>query len=124
MGKREELQQMLDKMTPEEERAYWDAQDPWRQGKRVRTFRLQPPPDRLSYFALRLSGKDIDRLADLAESRGMKPSELARALILQGLEQMEGQPGIEGRIAALEKEFEGLRQQLADLRTPASTAAS
>lgn len=98
-------------MTPEEERAYWDTQDPLRQGKRVRVGHPRPPEERLSYFALRLSGRDIVRLADAARQRGMKPSELARALILQGLEQGAAGQDLEGRVALLEKEVTKLKKQ-------------
>lgn len=102
----------VDKMTPEEERAYRDAQDPLRQGKKVRLRHPQPPEDRLSFFALRLSGRDIGRLAELAQQRGMKPSELARALILQGMEQaIEGQD-LGSRVALLEAEVTRLKKQI------------
>lgn len=107
----------LEKMTPEEERAYWDAQDPLRQGKRVRVQRPQPPEDRLSYFALRLSGKDIGRLAQLAQEKGMKPSELARALILQGLGQAVERQNLETRVKLLEQEVGDLGKQTAELRS-------
>lgn len=111
-----------DDMTPEQERAYWDARDPLRQGKKVRLLRINPPPDRMSYFALRLQGKDIGRLAAAAESRGMKPSELARALILQGLEQADGQPDLGQRIAVLERELANMRRQLVALQDKAPAA--
>jgi hypothetical protein len=74
-------------MTPEEERAYWDSQDPVKRGKRVRVYHPEPEQGRMSYFALRLSGTDISRLAEAAKARGMKPSELARLFIRQGLEE-------------------------------------
>lgn len=92
-------------LTAEEERAYWDAQDPLRQGKKVRAQHPQAPEGRLSYFALRLSGKDIARLAEMAKGRGMKPSELARVFILRGLEQAEKGDDLEKRIVLLEKEL-------------------
>lgn len=106
----EEVQ--VEDMTPEEERAYWDAQDPLRQGKEVRVQHPQAPREKLSYFALRLSGKDILRLADVSKSRGMKPSELARALILKGLEQVEKSHDLEQRISLLERELESVKWQL------------
>ena len=106
----------LEKMTPEEERAYWDAQDPLRQGKRVRVQHPQPPEDRLSYFALRLRGRDIARLAQLAQEKGMKPSELARALILQGLQQDVERQDLERRVGLLEQEVQDLRNQIGELR--------
>ncbi|MBI2919301.1 MAG: hypothetical protein HYY01_15110 [Chloroflexi bacterium] len=123
MSKRQELQDMLDKMTPEEERAYWDAQDPLRQGKKVRFQRITGPPDRMMYFALRLHGEDIDRLAAAAESRGMKPSELARALILQGLDQTEGQADLAKRVAVLEAELAAVKQRLDDIAQPVAAAS-
>ena len=101
----------VDKMTPEQERTYWDAQDPLRQGKRVRVGHPQPPEDRLSFFALRLSGRDIVRLADAARQRGMKPSELARALILQGLEQAAGVQDLENRVVLLERRVAELEKR-------------
>ena len=98
-------------MIPDEERAYWDAQDPLRQGKKVRIRHPQTPEDRLSYFALRLSGKDIERLAQLAQEKGMKPSELARALILQGLQQAVERQDLGKRVAHLEEEVAHLKKR-------------
>lgn len=109
----------LEQMIPEDERAYWDAHDPLRQGKRARIYRLQPPEDRLSYFALRLSGRDINRLAELAQKQGMKPSELARALILRGLEQLE--KGVEGQ--NLEKRVEVLEMKLSQMENKTDASA-
>ena len=109
----------IEQMTPEEERAYWDAQDPLRQGKKVIGRHPKPPEDRLSYFALRLSGRDIARLAQLAQEQGMKPSELARALILRGLEQAVERQDLERRVGLLEQEVEALTKQLSELRSVA-----
>jgi hypothetical protein len=102
----------LEHLTPEEERTYWDAQDPLRQGKRVRIQHPQALKERLSYFALRLSGKDILRLTEVAKLRGMKPSELARALILHGLEQAEQHRELEQRVTILEKELGEAKKKL------------
>ena len=102
----------LEHLTPEEERAYWDAQDPLRQGKRVRILHPEAPKERLSYFALRLGPRDISRLAEIAKQRGMKPSELARALISQGLEQAETHSDLEQRVVLLEKELGDVKRQL------------
>lgn len=107
---KEEVQ--TERLTPEEERTYWDAQDPLRQGRRARVQHPQPSEKKLSYFALRLSGTDISRLAEIAKGRGMKPSELARALILQGLEQTEKHSDLEQRISILEIELGEVKQKL------------
>jgi len=107
---KEEVQ--TERMTPEEERTYWDAQDPLRQGRKARVQHPEPSEKRLSYFALRLSGKDISRLADIAKSRGMKPSELARAFILQGLEQIDKHSDLEQRVRILEIEVGEVKQKL------------
>jgi aryl-alcohol dehydrogenase-like predicted oxidoreductase len=101
-----------DPMTPEEERTYWDAQDPLRQGRKARVQHPEPSEKPLSYFALRLGGKDISRLAEIAKRRGMKPSELARAFILQGLEQTEKHNDLEQRISILEIELGEVKQKL------------
>jgi hypothetical protein len=109
---KEEVQ--TERLTPEEERTYWDAQDPLRQGRKARVQHPQPPEKRLSYFALRLSGTDISRLAEIAKGRGMKTSELARAFILQGLGQTEKHNNLEQRIGILEKELGEVKQRLYD----------
>jgi len=70
---------------------------------------------------LRIGGKDIDRLADLAKKRGMKLSELARALILQGLDQVEGQPDLAKRVAGLEAELATVRRRLNEIAQPAAS---
>lgn len=102
-------------MTPVEERAYWDAQDPLRQGKRVKVQHPEAPEGRLSYFALRLSGGDITRLAELAKKRGMKPSELARLFIVRELERAENEQDVEKRIIALKRDVEDVERRLTEL---------
>lgn len=107
----------LSEMTPEEERAYWDTQDPLRQDKKVRVQHPEPPEGRLSYFALRLSGKDITRLADLAKKRGMKPSELARLFIVHGLEQEEDEQSLGKLVRQLETEINDIKRRLSEVTT-------
>ena len=107
---KEEVQ--TERLTPEEERTYWDAQDPLRQGRKARVQHPELSEKRLSYFALRLSGTDISRLAEIAKGRGMKTSELARAFILQGLGQTEKNNNLEQRISILEKELGEVKQKL------------
>ena len=72
----------------------------------------EAPKERLSYVALRLSAKDISRLAEIAKRCGMKPSELARALISQGLEQAETHSDLEQRVGHLEKELGDVKRQI------------
>lgn len=123
---KEKERKLIEAMTPEEERAYFDAQDPLLQGKKVRLHRIEPPVDRMSYFALRIKGEDIDRLYNAAKQRGMKISELARAFILEGLARLEGGNGSQSagddaatgvleRITALEESQAELKKTLLKL---------
>jgi hypothetical protein len=101
--------QKFEMMTPEEERAYWDARDPLLHGKKVQIQHPEPPEGRLSYFALRLSGGDISRLADAAKARGMRPSELARLFIKQGLEEKETQEDLVDMMSGLRVSIEEVK---------------
>ncbi len=96
-------------MSPEQERAYWDSEDPVKQGNRVRVYHPEPERGRMSYFALRLSGADISRLADAAKERGMKPSELARLFIKQGLEEKEGREDLADLMSGLRMSIEEVK---------------
>ena len=78
----------------------------------VRIQHPEAPKERLSYVALRLSAKDISCLAEIAKRRGMKFSELARALISRGLEQTETFSDLEQRVVLLEKELGDVKRRL------------
>ena len=132
---REKERKLIEAMTPEEERAYFDAQDPLLQGKKVRLHRVEPPADRMSYFALRIKGEDIDRLYVASKQRGMKISELARSFILEGLARLEAGNGGAGadnqmatdvleRVAALEEGHAEMKKTLLKLAESAGEYSS
>lgn len=96
-------------MSPEEERAYWNAQNPLHRGKRARRVRLQGRKDRMTQFALRIPVRELARLAHEAERRRTTVSEMVRLFISKGLAGEENIPGLEERLASLEREVQALR---------------
>jgi len=57
--------------TLEEERAYWEARGPLAPGNRGRIHRAVPGQQRNSFLTVRMTGKEIGQLHNLAVKQGL-----------------------------------------------------
>jgi hypothetical protein len=73
--------------TLEEERAYWEARGPLAPGNRGRIHKPVPGQQRNSFLAVRMTGKEIGQLRDLAVKQGVGPSTYARMLLVKAIEE-------------------------------------
>ena len=74
--------------------------------------RVKPGPRRESFFTIRLSSQELDRLIQLAIERHTKPGTLARELILEGMEQGTQGNLLEARVTAMEQEICQLKKKV------------
>lgn len=62
----------------------------------------------MSNLNIRMPGEELARLSLEARKMGMNPTQLARRLITQGLDRLEGHPDLESRIGQLEAQVSRL----------------
>ena len=74
--------------------------------------RVKPGLRRESFFTIRLSSQELDRLAQIAMERHTKPGTLARELILEGMEGQAQGNLIEARVTAVEQEIRQLKKRV------------
>jgi hypothetical protein len=77
----EDTQKMQFK-TMEEERDYWEARGPLAKGARGRINKPVPKENRSSFLSVRLSGKELTQLRDLANGYNLGPSTFARQVLV------------------------------------------
>jgi hypothetical protein len=73
--------------TLEEEREYWEARGPLAPGARGRWSKPVPMEKRNSFLAVRMTGKEIDKLHTLAVKQGVGVSTFARLLLTKAIEE-------------------------------------
>jgi antitoxin component of RelBE/YafQ-DinJ toxin-antitoxin module len=73
--------------TLQEERDYWDARGPLAPGARGRWSKPVPVQKRNSFLAVRMTGKEIDKLHAMAAKQGVGPSTFARMLLTKAIEE-------------------------------------
>ncbi|MBI2872083.1 MAG: hypothetical protein HYY00_02710 [Chloroflexi bacterium] len=72
--------------------------------------RLERPKRRpMSNLNIRMPGEELARLSREAQKMGMNPTQLARRLITEGLDRLEGHPDLPSRVQHLEAEVSKLR---------------
>ncbi len=76
----------------EEERAYWDARSPLAPGKRGRLHRPEPAQKHSSFLAVRMTGKQLTELRDMASKASVGPSTYARLILTAAIEQRKAAP--------------------------------
>lgn len=74
----------------EEEREYWGSQSALAKGQRGRVYRPKPGEKHSSFLSVRLTGKEITDIRDLAAKLGIGPSTLARRILLSVIEHATG----------------------------------
>lgn len=95
----------------QEEVGYWDTHELVGRGKASKKVPAANV-DNLEYrLNLRLTRKDMHRLASEAEKRGVRFTELARQFILEGLERAGGST-LEVRLEALARDVEDLKHRV------------
>ena len=62
----------------------------------------------MSNLNIRMPGEEIARLSQEARKIGMNPTQLARHLISEGLDHLEGQANLVSRVEQLEARISGL----------------
>jgi antitoxin component of RelBE/YafQ-DinJ toxin-antitoxin module len=73
--------------TLEEEREYWEARGPLAPGNRGRTYNPVPGEKHSSFLAVRMTGKEISQLRQLAAKQGVGVSTYARMLLTKAIEE-------------------------------------
>jgi hypothetical protein len=66
----------------EKEREYWEARGPLEKGARGRINEPVPKENRSSFLSVRLSGKELTQLRDLADRYNLGPSTFARQALV------------------------------------------
>jgi hypothetical protein len=72
--------------TPEDERAYWESRGPLAKGNRGKTNQPVAKENRSSFLSVRLSGKELTQLRDLATRYNLGPSTFARQVLVTLIE--------------------------------------
>jgi hypothetical protein len=75
--------------TLEEEREYWEARGPLAPGNRGRWSKPVPVQKRNSFLAVRMTGKEIDKLHAMAAKQGVGVSTYARMLLTKAIEEQK-----------------------------------
>jgi hypothetical protein len=68
--------------TTEEEREHWEARGPLAKGARGKINKPVPKENRSSFLSIRLSGKELTQLRDLADRYNLGPSTFARQVLV------------------------------------------
>jgi hypothetical protein len=75
----------------EEERAYWEARGPLAEGNEWKLHVAEPGQRRASFLNIRLTGKELTQLRNIAGKYGMGPSTYARQVLKTRINQEQAQ---------------------------------
>ncbi len=78
-----------DLKTIEEEREYWEARGPLAEGVKGRINKPVSKENRSSFLSVRLSGKELTQLRDLANQYNLGPSTFAQQMLVALIEKAE-----------------------------------